>query len=194
MFNYIKPNMLNTIVKIILVEAYRSYLLLNSLFGSDMFQTLFSINYISYPDVFNLLRWGFICFWCSVVFYNVYKSILNVSIADQIASLMTPRNMPTGKVTFSILLLSLIGYIYRRQLYILLDVLDMDGNILYRFLAYIAVWGSFIYLRYFIKQLSNPGKRDFSLTSPYMQNALSLSKFFTYACWLCIHEILRYFK
>jgi hypothetical protein len=120
--------------------------------------------------------------------------MLNVSIADHIASLKIPRKMPTSKVTFSILLLSLIGYMYRRQLYILLDILNMDGSILYRFLAYIAVWGSFHYLRYFIKQLSNPGKKDFSLTSPYMQNALSLSKLFTFVCILCIHEIMRYFK
>jgi len=143
-------------------------------------------------DVFNIFRWAFICFWVSVALYNVYKSMLNVSISEHIAKLKKSINISCffRRWRLYTIFLVLIKWVYKKLLYILLEIYNQDVNILYLFLVLIAVGTSFQYLVSIIKELNKPGKKDFSLTSSYMRNSFTLSKFILTVCLFCIWHIL----
>ena len=247
MLNYIKPIMLklDTLVKLIWVEASRRYPLFNSQFYSNMFKTLFSLNYysrvwslnsLSKPHTFvslplqsnnsnvyfkiflfiiillkNILYYAyysgsfylvilifngcFICFWVGVVLLNVYKSMLNLEINDLLArpfkiSLYTFNFTLIG--VFGTLFLLLISFMYITQLYKILSVFYSDGSIIYKFLVVLAVGASFRYLVSVTKQLSKPGKKDFSLASCYMRKSFTLNKFILFVCFFLYKSDLFY--
>lgn len=161
------------------------------------------INYILFFDsslgiwyiVFKILIGGFICLCTGVVLYNVYKSKWNPPKYEDIAKL---KNYLTWSNFLSLLTLSCIGLyltkrVYKRLFIWLLEIFNLDANILYRFMGFIALTASSDYLEFIFKQLSKSYKKDFSLTSRYMKNKFTLKWFIKCVCVFCISEIsLKY--
>lgn len=146
--------------------------------------------------VFKILIVGFICLWTGVVLYNVYKSKWNPPKYEHIAKLknsLTWFNF-VGLFTFSNIAWYLINRAYKWLFILLLEISNMDANILYKFMGFLALMASFEYLKIIFKQLGKSDKKDYSLTSCYMQNKFTLNWFIKCVCFFCIWEIfLKYY-
>ena len=145
--------------------------------------------------VFKTLLVGFICLCAGVVLYSVYRSKWKLPKHKDIAKLKNYLTWSNFLILFTYRKIAwyLIKRVYKWVFILLIEIFNLETNILYKFMGFLAMMASFEYLKFIFEQLSKLDKKDFSLTC-FMQTKITINWFIKYVCFFClVHIFIKYY-